>query len=124
MLPHPRSPQMFSVHPLHRNTKYFLQMCLPFFPQYTYYHTTKNDQRTYVDKHALFHTLSWTSYYHFTKPLSLPSYNNQEGNDLCHTRLHHLTTTVHEKQFTAIRLTQTLNRFVAPKSKLIFHQPL
>ena len=28
-----------------------------------------------------------------------------------HTRLHHLTTALHEKQFTTIALTQTLNRF-------------
>ena len=104
MLPNPRPPRMFSVHPLHTKTKEFLKINLPFFPQYTYYQTTGNDQRTYIDEYALFPTLSWTSYYHFTKPLSLPLYNNQEDNELCHTRLQHLTTALHEKQFTTIGL--------------------
>ena len=112
MLPKPRLPRMFYLHPLHTNTKDFL----PFFPQYTYYQTTNNDQRTYVDKLALFPTLPWTSCYHFTNPLSLPLYNNQEDSELCHTRLYHVTTALHEKQFTAIGLTQTLNRFVAQKA--------
>ena len=107
---------MFSVHPLHTKRKEFLQRYLPFFPQYTYYQTT-NDQRTKVDEYALFPALSWTSYYHFTKPLSIPLYNNQEDNDLCHTRLRHLTTELPEKHFTTIGLTQTLNRFVAKKAK-------
>ena len=91
-------------------------MCLPFFPQYTFHQTTNNDQRTYVDKHALFPTLSWTSYYHFTNPLSLLLYNNQEDNEICQTRIHHLITAFYEKQFTTIGLTQTLKRFVAWKT--------
>ena len=107
---------MFSVHPLPTNTQEFLQMFVPYFPQYTYFQSTNNDQRTYVDEYSLFPTLSWSSYYHSTNPLSLPLYNNQEGNELCQTRLHHLTTAIHEKQFTTIGLTQTLNRFVAPKA--------
>ena len=107
---------MFSVHPLPTNTQEFLQMFLPYFPQYTYYQRTNTHQRTYVDEYNLFPTLSWTSYYHSTNPLSLPLYNNQEDNELCQTGLHHLTTEIHEKQFTAIGLTQALNRFVAPKA--------
>ena len=92
-------------------------MCLAIFPQYTYYQNTNNDQRTYVDEHALFPTLSWTSYYHFTNPFSNPSYKNPtEDNEVRHTRLHHLTTALHEKQFTAIGLTQILNRFIAQKA--------
>ena len=116
MLSNPRPPRMFSVHPLHTNTQEFLQFCLPYFPQNTYYQTTNNDQRTYVDEHTLFPTLSWTSFYHFTNPSSFPLYNNQEDNDLCQTRLHHLTTALHEEQFTTIGLTQTLNSFVAQKA--------
>ena len=60
--------------------------------------------------------VSWISYYHFTNPLSLPLYNNQEDNDLCQSRIDHLATALHEKQFTTIGLTQTLNRFVAQKA--------
>ena len=91
-------------------------MCFTFFPQSTYYQTTNNNQRIYVDEYALFSTLSWTSYYHFTNPLSFPSYNNQEDKEFCHTRLHHLTTALREKQFTTIGLAQTLKRFVAQKA--------
>ena len=76
----------------------------------------KHYQRTYVNGYTLFPTLSWTSYYHFTNPLSLPLYNNQEDNELCQTRLYHLSTALHEKQLTTIGLTQTLNRFVAQKA--------
>ena len=116
MLPNPRPPRMFSFHPLHTYTKKFPQMCLTFSPQYTYYQTTYNDQRTQVDEHALFPTVSWTSYYHFSNPLSIPFYINPDDNELCHTRLHHLTAALHEKQFTTIGLTQTLNRFITQKA--------
>ena len=92
-------------------------MCFTFFPQYTYYQTTNNNQRTYFDEYALIPTFSWTSYYHFTNPFSLPSYNNQEDKELCHTRLHHLTTALREKQFTTVGLAQTLNWLVAQTAK-------
>ena len=119
MLPNPPPPRMLSVHPIHSNTKEFLRICLPFFPQYTYHQTTNNDQLTYVDEHALIPTLLWTSYYHFINPLSLPLYNNQEDNESCQTRLHHLNTALHEKQFTTIGLTQTVNSFVTQKENRI-----
>ena len=64
----------------------------------------------------MFPTFSWTSYYCFSNPLSLPLYNKPDDNELCHTRLHHLTTELHEKQFTAIGLTKTLSRFTAQKA--------
>ena len=113
----PRPPRTFSVHPLYTNTKEFLQVCLPFFPQYTYYQTnTNNYQRTYVNEHTLFPTLSWTSYYHISNPLSLPLCNNPDDNELCHTRLHYLTPTLHDKQFITIGITQILNRFTAQKA--------
>ena len=45
----PRPPRTFSVQPLQTNTKEFLQVYFPFFPQYTYYHkNTNNDQRSYL----------------------------------------------------------------------------
>ena len=113
----PRPPRTFSVYPLHTNTKDFPQVCLPFCPQYTYYQTnTNNDQRTYVIEHALFPTLSWTSYYQFSNPLSLPLYNKPDDNELSHTRLHHRSTALHEKQLTTMGLTQRLNRFTAQKA--------
>ena len=91
-------------------------MCILFFPQLTYYQTnTNNDLRTYICEHALFPTLSWTSYYDLSNPLSLPLYNNQEDNE-CLTRLHHLTTALYEKHFTTIGPTQTSNRFTAQKA--------
>ena len=117
MLKCPLTLLTLSVHPLHTNTKEFLQVCLPFLSQYTYYQAnTNNDQRTYNNEHALFPTPSWISYYQFSKPLSLPLYNNPDDNDLCHTRIHHLTTALHEKQFTTIGQTETLNRFTAQKA--------
>ena len=44
--------------------------------------------------------------------ISLSEYHSH----LCHTRIHHLTTALHEKQFTTIGLTETLNRFTAQKA--------
>ena len=41
--------------------------------------------------------------------------NNPADNELCDTIIHHLTTALHENQFTTIGLNQTLNRFIAPK---------
>ena len=94
----PGTAQNFMDHPLHTNTKEFLQVCLPFFPQYTYYHSNPNNvQPNYVNENALFLTLSWTSFYHFCNPLSLPQYNNPDDNEVCQTRLYHVTTALHEK---------------------------
>ena len=56
------------------------------------------------------------SHYHFSNPLSLPLYNNPDDNNLCQTRLYHLTTALHEKHFTTIGLTQTITRFTAQKA--------
>ena len=113
----PRPSQTFMDHPLHTNTKEFLQVCLPFFPQNTYYHSNpNNDQPNYVNENALFPTPSWTSFYHFSNPLSLPIYNNPDDNEFYQTRLYHLTTAFHEKQLTNIGLNQTLNRFTSQKA--------
>ena len=43
-------------------------------------------------------------------------YNNPEDNGFCQSRLHQLTIARHEKQFTTIGLTQTMNRLVAQKA--------
>ena len=73
---HPGTAKIFVNHPLHTNTKEYLQICLLFFPQYTYFHSDPNDGHpNYVNEHVLDTTLSWTSFYHFTNPLSLSLYN-------------------------------------------------
>ena len=83
ILHHPWPPRLFSVQSLHQTLKIFLQNCLPFFPQNTYYQTTNNYHRTYIDAYSLIPTLSWTSYYYFTNPLALPLYNNPYDIKIC-----------------------------------------
>ena len=118
--PFPTSPQPaqpFTNQLFHTNTKEFLQVRLLFFPQNTYFHSNpNNEQPNCVNEHVLYPTLSWTSFYHFTNPLSLPLYNIPGDNELCHTLLYHLTTALTEKQFTNIGYNQTLTRFTAPKA--------
>ena len=58
------------------------------------------DQLKYVVEHVLYPTLSWTSFYHYTNPLSLPLYNNPDDKELCQTQTYHLTSTPTAKQFT------------------------
>ena len=66
-------------HPDHTNTTKYLQLFLPFFPQYRYTHSDPNtEQPNYVDEHVLIPTLHWTSYYHFSNPLCLPLINTPE----------------------------------------------
>ena len=58
-------------HPQHTNTKNFLEITLPSFPQYTL--NTPNDTnhtRNFVDEHVLMPTLHWTAYYNFTNPFA------------------------------------------------------
>ena len=117
-----RPAQTFLDHPLHTNTKEFLQVCSPFFPQNNYYHSNpNNEQPNYINEIELFSTLSWTSNYHFSNPLSLPLCNNPNDNESCQTRLYHLTTALHEKQFTTIAINQTLTK---PLHKKLIDFPL
>ena len=72
----PGTAREYINHPNHTNTKDFLAITLPSFPQYTL--NTPNDTnntRSFVDEHVLMPTLQWTSYYHFTNPLCLPLSN-------------------------------------------------
>ena len=63
----------------------------------------------FPDFHGHHNIISPTHYhFHYKK--------NPEDNELCQTQLHHLITELHEKQFTTIGLTRTLNRFVAQKA--------
>ena len=113
----PGTTTTFVNHPLHTNTKKFLQMCLPFFPHYTYFHSDPNDEKpNYVNEHVLYPTLSWTSFYYFTNLLSLPLYNTPHDNEVCTTQLYLLTTALTPKQFTQIGYRQSLIKFTAPNS--------
>ena len=56
-------------HPEHTNTKNFLEITLPSFPQYTLnISTIPNETRNFVDEHVLMPTLHWTAYYNYTNP--------------------------------------------------------
>ena len=51
-------------HPEHTNTKNFLEITLPSFPQYTLNTSTiANETRNFVDEHVLVPTVHWTAYY-------------------------------------------------------------
>ena len=113
----PGTTTTFVNYPLHTNIKEILKKCLPFFPQYTYFHSDPNDERpNYVNEHVIYPTLSWTSFYHFTNPLSLPLYNNPYDNEVCRTQLYRLTTTLTPKQFTQVGYRQSLIKITAPKA--------
>ena len=95
------------------SSKYFF----PFSPQYTYFHSDPNDETpNYVYEHVLYPTLPWTSFYHFTNPLSLPLYNTPHDNEQCSTQLYLLTTALTPNQLTQIGYKQSLIRFTAPKT--------
>ena len=80
----PGTSTTFVNHPLDTKTKEFLQICLPFLPQYTYFHSDPNNENPYyVNEHVICPTLSWTSFYHFTIPLSPTLYNTPLDNELC-----------------------------------------
>ena len=104
----PETPTTFVNHAIQSNTKQFLQICLPFFLQYKYFHSDPNNKNpNYVNEHVLCPKLSWTSFYHFTNPLSLPLYNTPHDNELCSTQLYLLTTsltprTIHRDRIQAI----------------------
>ena len=64
----------------------------------------------------MYPTLSWTSNYHFTNPLSLPLYNTPHDNELGRTQLYLRTTALTPKKFTQIGYKQSLIKFTAPKT--------
>ena len=74
----PGTARKYINHPQHTNTKNFLAITLPSFPQYTLNTpNATNDTRNFVDEHVLMPTLHWTAYYNFTSPLCLPLTNTQ-----------------------------------------------
>ena len=63
----PGSAREYINHPEHTNTKHFLEITLPSFPQYTLNTSTiPNETRNFVDEHVLMPTLHWTAYYNYT----------------------------------------------------------
>ena len=112
----PHSSLFYSHHPQHTTITEILFHKFPFYQNTSCATTNDNQLNFFVDEHALFPTLSWTTYYRFTNPLSLPLKNNPEYNELCQSRPHELTTPLYGNQFTTIGLIQTLNRFIAPRA--------
>ena len=89
----PGTAREYIIHPHHTNTKDFLAITLPSFPQYTLNtpHDT-NDTRSFVDEYVLMPTLHWTSYYYFTNPLCLPLSNTHNDIERNQGMLYRLTT--------------------------------
>ena len=113
----PGTAREYINHPHHTNTKNFLAITLPSFPQYTLntpYDT--NDTRSFVDEHVLMPTLHWTTYYHFTYPLCLPLFNTHSDIEKHKDMLYRLTATLTPRQFTYIGYKKSLKTFSAPRA--------
>ena len=113
----PGTAREYINHPNHTNTKEFLAITLPSFPQYTLNtpHDT-NDTRSFVDEHVLMPTLPWTSYYHFTNPLCLPLSNTHIDIERNKDMLYRLTTPLTPRQFTYIGYKKSLKTYTAPRA--------
>ena len=104
-------------HPNHTNTKDFLAITLPSFPQYTLNTPNDtNDTRSFVDEQVLMPTLHWTSYYHFTNPLCLPLSNTHIDIERNQDMLYRLTTPLTHRQFTYIGYKKSLKTYTAPRA--------
>ena len=104
-------------HPHHTNTKDFLAITLPSFPQYTLNTPNDtNDTRSFVDEHVLMPTLHWTAYYHFTNPLCLPLSSTHNDIEKNKDMLYRLTATLTPRQFTYIGYKKLLKTFTAPRA--------
>ena len=112
----PGTARVYINHPNHTNTKDFLAITLPSFPQYTL--NTPNDTnntRSFVDEHVLMPTLQWTSYYHFTNPLCLPLSNTHIDIERNKDMLYRLTTPLTHRQFTYIGYKKSLKHTLHPE---------
>ena len=104
-------------HPHHTNTKDFLAITLPSFPQYTLNTPNDtNDTRNFVDEHVLMPTLHWTAYYNFTNPLCLPLTNTHDSIEKNKDMLYRLTTSLTPRQFTYVGYKKLLKTFTAPRA--------
>ena len=112
----PGTAREYIKHPEHTNTKNFLEITLPSFPQYTLNTPTiANDTRNFVDEHVLMPTLHWTAYYHYTNPLCLPLANTNESIEKNKNMLYRLTTILTPRQFTYVGYKKLLKTFTAPQ---------
>ena len=113
----PGTAREYINHPNHTNTKEFLAITLPSFPQYTLNtpHNT-NETRNFVDEHVLMPTLPWTSYYHFTNPLCLPLSNTHIDIERNKDMPYRLTTPLTPRQFTYIGYKKSLKTYTAPRA--------
>ena len=76
----PGTAREYSNHPEHTNTKSFLEITLPSFPQCTLNTPTiAYETRNFDDEHVLMPTFHWTAYYNYTNPLCLPLANTTEN---------------------------------------------
>ena len=113
----PGTAREYFIHPHHTNTKDFLAITLPSFPQYTLNTPNDtNDTRSFVDEHVLMPTLHWTTYYHFTNPLCLPLSNTHSDIEKHKDMLYRLTATLTPRQFTYIGYKKSLKTFTAPRA--------
>ena len=113
----PGTAREYINHPQHTNTKEFLAITLPSFPQYTLntLHDA-NETRNFVDEYVLMPTLSWTSYYHFTNPLCLPLSSTSIDIDRNKDMLYQLTTPLTARQFTYVGYKKSLKIHTAPRA--------
>ena len=113
----PGTAREYINHPQHTNTREFLAITLPSFPQYTLNTPhDANETRNFVDKYVLMPTLSWTSYYHFTNPLCLPLTNTSIDIDRNKDMLYRLTTPLTARQFTYVGYKKSLKIHTAPRA--------
>ena len=113
----PGTAREYINHPNHTNTKDFLAITLPSFPQYTLNNPNDtNNTRSFVDEHVLMPTLQWTSYYHFTNPLCLPLSNTHIDIERNKDMLYRLTTPLSHRQFTYIGYKKSLKTYTAPRA--------
>ena len=113
----PGTAREYINHPQHTNTKEFLAITLPSFPQYTLNTPhDANETRNFVDEYVLMPTLSWTSYYHFTNPLCLPLSNTHIDIERNKDMLYQLTTPLTARQFTYVGYKKSLKIHTAPRA--------
>ena len=113
----PGTAREYINHPQHTNTREFLAITSPSFPQYTLNTPhDANETRNFVDEYVLMPTLSWTSYYHFTNPLCLPLTNTSIDIDRNKDMLYRLTTPLTARQFTYVGYKKSLKIHTAPRA--------
>ena len=113
----PGTAREYINHPQHNNTKEFLAITLPSFPQYTLNTPhDANETRNFVDEYVLMPTLSWTSYYYFTNPLCLPLSSTSIDIERNKDMLYRLTTPLTPRQFTYVGYKKSLKIHTAPRA--------